>query len=587
MALRMLAQKGGLHLRPHLHRSLRTSAALLLKQVPDSLWANPRPPSATSLPQLTTATTPSPEVLQSLQSLDECVRDLYAEGLRHSGPVLRGTDEVRFGRKYIGMVALPEAVTQGIAAYLAGRDQRALRSDYLRIADSWRSTGQITPPGKGKGRAAKKYRRGEEDQEGSGGGERDELLSEMKMLKPLPGERIQVVVPGHRPAPESLVQPGTRLKPHTLEYGSSETAAYVAAVVPSTYAVIYNVLAEIRGRMPSVVPRTVLDFACGPAPALWAAQELWPGGVQQYRGVDVSEDMLLVAEQLAAHTAVAEVDFTRYLPPNAGLQSDLVISAFALAELPTDAMRLSTVDTLWAHTRDTLVLVDRGTPDSARIVSMARDHILATGQAHTLAPVPNDLPDPTAGTPGWMHFSQRVQRPTFTMRTKHSKSNVEDLRYSYTVMRRGARPAAVDAASQTRGQQAEAVASLAAAQAQPELYLPDGRLRKTSEQLAAEAMDWARLILPPIKRKGHVQADVCTREGTVERWVFTKSHGKQSYRDARKASWGDLFPHTPKSATLRPYFVPSTAAAAAKDKDGRPKNRKARRSDRALSEDHD
>ena len=48
------------------------------------------------------------------------------------------------------------------------------------------------------------------------------------------------------------------------------------------------------------------------------------------------------------------------------------------------------------------------------------------------------------------------------------------------------------------------------------------------------------------------------------RMTIPKSQGKQPYYDARKAGWGDLFPHEPKN---RPQerFVPETST------DGRPR----------------
>lgn len=35
--------------------------------------------------------------------------------------------------------------------------------------------------------------------------------------------------------------------------------------------------------------------------------------------------------------------------------------------------------------------------------------------------------------------------------------------------------------------------------------------------------------------------------GNISRLTIPKSQGKQPYYDARKASWGDLFPHEPKN----------------------------------------
>ncbi|KAJ1948461.1 37S ribosomal protein S22 [Linderina macrospora] len=183
------------------------------------------------------------------------------------------------------------------------------------------------------------------------------------------------------------------------------------------------------------------------------------------------------------------------------------------------------------------------------MIADARAQLLDLGGVHTFAPLPHDQPDPTANAQTWLHFSQRAQRPTFMMRVKRAKSNIEDLKYSYVVVRRGSRPVAEPV------EQQEPV-SLEVAQQSPEKYLPNGVARKTPERLSAESHTWPRVLLPPLKRKGHVIVDVCTFQGNVERWTFTKSHDKQAYRDARKANWGDLFPHEPKSAVVRPGFMP-------------------------------
>jgi ribosomal protein RSM22 (predicted rRNA methylase) len=61
-----------------------------------------------------------------------------------------------------------------------------------------------------------------------------------------------------------------------------------------------------------------------------------------------------------------------------------------------------------------------------------------------------------------------------------------------------------------------------------------------------------RTILTPLKRKGHVLIDVCTPSGTLERWMVSRNRpGKQAFRDARKAQWGDLWALGAKSRTER------------------------------------
>ena len=41
--------------------------------------------------------------------------------------------------------------------------------------------------------------------------------------------------------------------------------------------------------------------------------------------------------------------------------------------------------------------------------------------------------------------------------------------------------------------------------------------------------------------------------GKIMRLTIPKSQGKQPYYDARKSSWGDLFPHPPKNRPLERY----------------------------------
>jgi len=65
--------------------------------------------------------------------------------------------------------------------------------------------------------------------------------------------------------------------------------------------------------------------------------------------------------------------------------------------------------------------------------------------------------------------------------------------------------------------------------------------------MKAEAFYWPRLVLPPLKKSGHIIMDVCDPSGKVLRMTIPKSQGKQPYYDARKSSWGDIFPHEPKN----------------------------------------
>lgn len=63
------------------------------------------------------------------------------------------------------------------------------------------------------------------------------------------------------------------------------------------------------------------------------------------------------------------------------------------------------------------------------------------------------------------------------------------------------------------------------------------------EAMKIESYQWPRLVQRAIKKSGHVTFDVCSCEGSIDRFTVSKSTGKQVYQDARKSNWGDAFPH--------------------------------------------
>lgn len=123
----------------------------------------------------------------------------------------------------------------------------------------------------------------------------------------------------------------------------------------------------------------------------------------------------------------------------------------------------------------------------------------------------------------WCHFSQRVQLNHFQNELFNLPKGFEDQKFTYLVARRGPRPTA------TRSVSSKEVSS--------------------ESDIANLSFSWPRIARPPLKRCGHVIQDVCTNSGTLERFVVAKSHGNQEFQDARKSSWGDLWPHSVKTAS--------------------------------------
>jgi ribosomal protein RSM22 (predicted rRNA methylase) len=151
-------------------------------------------------------------------------------------------------------------------------------------------------------------------------------------------------------------------------------------------------------------------------------------------------------------------------------------------------------------------------------------------------------------------FSQRMERPSFVRRTKHSGVGHEDIGYSYVVVRRGPRPRIPDVKIGRLGEVGRRQIQNEEAKRQPvELELDDGG-SLASTQLAnasvppagltepcthnpaeienllkAESFHWPRLVFPPLKKSGHVVMDVCAPSGTFA-FLTHNSCQTQAYR---------------------------------------------------------
>ncbi|KAG8683282.1 37S ribosomal protein S22, partial [Ceratobasidium sp. 394] len=217
--------------------------------------------------------------------------------------------------------------------------------------------------------------------------------------------------------------------------------------------------------------------------------------------------------------------------------------------------------------------------------------------SHVVAPCPHSHACPLHSSPHTRdvcHFTQRIQTPPFLRHTKHSHEGHEDVAYSYVVVRRGQAPNTH--ASQRYGspfahglvgevgrEEAEKIQlDLERGKIKqkgrgklrgrtvlevgedgvwdsPDRDLPDASQSSSestpppekeyiSEESAMQSAigTWPRIVYPPMKRSGHVILDTCTHQGSIARITIPKSQGKQAYYDARKANWGDAFPHAPR-----------------------------------------
>ncbi|KAM4881471.1 ribosome assembly protein METTL17, mitochondrial [Thomomys bottae] len=309
-----------------------------------------------------------------------------------------------------------------------------------------------------------------------------------------------------------------------LNYNEELSLLYMAARLDGGFAAVSRAFHEIHSRIPEFKPQTLMDFGSGTGSVTWAAHSTWGQSLREYVCVDNSTAMLNLAEKLlkggleSGEPYIPGVFFRQFLPVSPKVQFDIVVSAFALSELPSKAWRTKVVQTLWRKTNHFLVLVENGTKAGHRLLMEARDLVLKGTEKVSLdprpsfvfAPCPHELPCPqlTTSPPLACSFSQAYHPIPFSW-NKRPKEEI----FSMVILTRGS----------------------------PE-----------------ETNRWPRLTQPILKRPRHVHCHLCCPDGRMEHAVITaRRHGKDLYRCARVSSWGDLLPaivsaQSPPSSTDNP-----------------------------------
>jgi ribosomal protein RSM22 (predicted rRNA methylase) len=271
-------------------------------------------------------------------------------------------------------------------------------------------------------------------------------------------------------------------------------AAYLATRLPATYASCYRVLTEIRHLAPQASVGSMLDLGAGPATAMWAAAELFPG-LAQATLVESDEAWVTIGKRLAAgsphslwnHVQWKAADLTQAEKYS---RHDLAIVSYVLGEL-TPAMAEDLISRAWSAAGQFLLIIEPGTPRGFSAVLAARTALIA-GDAQILAPCPNRLPCPMAAAGDWCHFAQRVERTSLHRQLKAGALSYEDEKFSYLIAsRHSASPGS------------------------------------------------ARIVRHPRKNPGHVQLTLCSA-GQIEQRTITRSQ-KEDYKLARRAEWGDIW----------------------------------------------
>jgi len=226
----------------------------------------------------------------------------------------------------------------------------------------------------------------------------------------------------------------------------ADALAYALARMPATYAAVTASLNALREIAPDFAPKNLLDVGAGPGTASWAAAEAF-SSLTHFTLVDANSALRTLALDLFHGGArLRDVQYERgeARAALAGSQAaDLVLASYVIGEL-NETERRALADAVWAKTRDTLLVVEPGTPAGyARIIAL-REQLIGAG-AHVAAPCPHDGKCPLR-PPDWCHFTQRLPRSQAHKQIKGAELPFEDEKFSYVVLTRvpaGSHPARV------------------------------------------------------------------------------------------------------------------------------------------------
>jgi ribosomal protein RSM22 (predicted rRNA methylase) len=267
---------------------------------------------------------------------------------------------------------------------------------------------------------------------------------------------------------------------------------------------------------------------------------------------------------------------------------DIIIAPHTLWPLRQEYLRKEQVQKYWSLLNPkggVLVLLEKGLPRGFEVIAAARQLLLnkhisspdspnieipleeqvsnpdedtrftAKETGMIIAPCTNHAPCPMYASPGissgrkdFCFFSQRYIRPPYLQRILNAKDkNHEDVQFSYLAVQRGRDQRLPEHDLNARGFAQNAQITNAAFAGHewkniaPSTEDPNKIDADVQTPQDVNPLTLPRLVLPALKRRGHIILDVCTPAGTLERWTVPKSFSKQAFRDARKARWGDLW----------------------------------------------
>jgi len=270
----------------------------------------------------------------------------------------------------------------------------------------------------------------------------------------------------------------------------ADALVYALARMPATYAAVTASLNALRDIRPDFAPTSLLDVGAGPGTATWAAAAAFPS-LRGFALLDANSALRALALDLGRDSTRLRQITYQLGEARAALAdseaADLVIASYLIGEID-DAERTALADVMWAKTRDTLLIVEPGTPAGYGRMIALRRQLIAAG-AHVAAPCPHDGECPLTA-PDWCHFTQRLPRSRAHKQLKSAELPYEDEKFSYVALSR-----------------------------------------------APAARRPARVIAQPVVTKVAVTARLCTDQGILN--AVAARRQKVAYQRFKKIAWGD------------------------------------------------
>ena len=270
----------------------------------------------------------------------------------------------------------------------------------------------------------------------------------------------------------------------------ADALVYALARMPATYAAVTASLNALRDIRPDFAPTSLLDVGAGPGTATWAAAAAFPS-LRGFALLDANSALRALALDLGRDSTRLRQITYQLGEARAALAdseaADLVIASYLIGEID-DAERTPLADVMWAKTRDTLLIVEPGTPAGYGRMIALRRQLIAAG-AHVAAPCPHDGECPLTA-PDWCHFTQRLPRSRAHKQLKSAELPYEDEKFSYVALSR-----------------------------------------------APAARRPARVIARPVVTKVAVTARLCTDQGILN--AVAARRQKVAYQRFKKIAWGD------------------------------------------------